>query len=246
MDEQVLYRGRAELYYRIYHWKDYESEAARVRQLLRGADVRDGARVVEAACGTGAYLAALARWYDVAGFDLSEGMLAVARAKLPGVQLWHADMADVAGAEREPPADAVVCLFSSIGYMHGQDRLASAARAFHAALRPGGAVLVEPWLTPATVEPGHPSVQTYDSDDLKVVRACVARVEGRVSILDFHWLVVRRNEGVEHFTERHALWLATREELIAAFEAAGFTVRWEDDGLMPGRGMLVGRRPRGG
>jgi ubiquinone/menaquinone biosynthesis C-methylase UbiE len=55
-DEQALYRRFAHLYDRIYHWKDYGAEAETVHVLLLGAGVREGARVVEAACGAGNYL----------------------------------------------------------------------------------------------------------------------------------------------------------------------------------------------
>lgn len=55
-DDQVLYRRRVDLYDRIYHWKDDGAEAETVHTLLRGAGVREGVRVVEAARGTGNYL----------------------------------------------------------------------------------------------------------------------------------------------------------------------------------------------
>ncbi len=43
--------------------------------------------VLEVACGTGNVLAAFAIRYEVSGLDLSEGMLAVARQKLPKAKL---------------------------------------------------------------------------------------------------------------------------------------------------------------
>jgi hypothetical protein len=86
------------------------------------------------------------------------------------------------------------------------------------------------------------ATHTYDSDELKLVRAAVHLREGRVSVLDFHWLVLRP-EGVEHFLDPHRLHLTTREELASVFTDAGFSVRIEQDGLMPGRGLLVLRRP---
>ena len=136
-----MYGKRADLYDRIYHWKDYAAEAARLRAVLRAAGVADGARVVEAACGTGSYLAHLSKWYAVEGIDLAAGALAFARKKAPRARLRKADMRDFALSR---PADAVVCLFSSWGYLRpGADRRRAAA-CFARAVRPGGVVVVDP------------------------------------------------------------------------------------------------------
>ena len=69
-----------------------------------------GRRVFEFGCGTGRNLAALGA-ASVAGCDLSEGMLAVARQRCPGAELFRHDMT-------EPPLSGVasesvdVALFS--------------------------------------------------------------------------------------------------------------------------------------
>src|SRR5689334_8434924 len=187
MPDHVMFRERAELYDRIYHWKDYAAESARVRGLLAAAGVPDGARVVEAACGTGSYLVHLAKHYDVSGFDLHEGMLDVARAKVPGATFFQADMADFA---LDPPADAIVCLFSSIGYLEPSRDLPRAAACFHRALRPGGVALVEAWYPPEGFFPGTLTVQTWDGttarppEARKVVRTVVSMAEGRRSVFD--------------------------------------------------------------
>ena len=109
------FAGVTNLYDRIYHWKDYVSEAETVRQALSGLGVTEGARVVEAACGTGSYLEQLRRWYDVSGFDIDASMVALAQGKLPDLTVWQADMVDF---DLDEPAAAIVCLFSSIGYVY--------------------------------------------------------------------------------------------------------------------------------
>lgn len=231
----TLYGPHAGLYDLIYHWKDYAQEAERVHSLLLDEGVVDGAHVVEAACGTGQYLGPLGRWYSIWGYDLNEGMVAEARGKGHDARL--ADMR----AHRFGPVDALVCLFSSIGYIAPED-LPAVASCWFESVREGGVVLVEPWIAPETAVSGHMATHTYDSEELKLVRAAVHLREGRVSVLDFHWLVLRP-EGVEHFLDPHRLHLTTHEELAAVFTDAGFSVRVEQDGLMPGRGLLVLRRP---
>ena len=239
-DTQTVYRSHAHLYDRIYHWKDYAKEAEVVRGLLRGAGVREGARVVEAACGTGSYLVHLNNWYEVSGFDLNPATLEVARQKVPKVELFQGDMTDF---ELKRPVDAIVCLFSSIGYVSPGEPLRAVAESFHRNLLPGGVVLVEPWVEPAAAIDGHLAQQTYSSDDLKLCRTGVHRVDGRRSFLSFHWLVTT-SEGVEHFVDDHTLWMTTRDEMMEVFEAAGFEARWSDEGLMPDRGVLIATRGR--
>ena len=79
-----LYGDRAELYDLTYSWKDFAGEAEKLHALLAAEGVAEGARLLDAACGTGAHLAHLARWYDAAGLDLSGEMLAVAPESLVG------------------------------------------------------------------------------------------------------------------------------------------------------------------
>lgn len=60
---------------------------ASVRETLRRVEVRDGERVLDVGCGTGALLEAIARRAPgarLAGIDLSPAMLAVARRRLAG------------------------------------------------------------------------------------------------------------------------------------------------------------------
>jgi len=240
MESQSLYSGHAELYDAIYHFKRYDAEAERIRELLEQHGVGDGSSVLDAACGTGSHLVHLRSWYDVAGFDLNQGMLELARRKLPGVSLVRSDMAAL---EVERPVDALLCLFSSIGYLLDSERLQSAARCFAAALRPGGVLLVEPFVAPRSFAPGRPMLQTFDGEQLKCARACVPALEGELAILDFHWLVLREGQpAVEHFVERHELWLCPHEVMAETFEQAGFSVAREPRGLMPDRGLLVARR----
>lgn len=235
-----MYGARAALYDAIYQWKDYRAEAERLRALLGAEGVREGGRILEAACGTGAHLVHLREWYEVAGFDLSEGMLEIARGKLAGVPLFRADMADFALAE---PADALLCLFSSIGYVYFEDRLRAAAAAFARAVRPGGALVVEPWITEEDYAPGRLTMQTVDGEDLKLCRAVVANRRGALTVLDFHWLVLRAGApDAEHFVEHHELWMCPRATLLGALEEAGFDVRWEPGGSSKDRGLVIGRR----
>lgn len=240
MENQSLYDRRAALYDAIYHFKRYDAEAERLREMLGQRGVGDGSRVLDVACGTGSHLDQLRRWYDVSGLDLNEGMLAIARQKLPDVSLELGDMADFTV---ERPRDAVLCLFSSIGYLLTREQLEAAARCFAAALRPGGVLVVEPFIEPEEYVEGRIMLQTHDGEELKCARACVSQLDGEHAVLDFNWLVLRSGQPeVEHFVERHRLWLCPGALIAETLEQAGFAVELEPRGLIPDRNVLVGTR----
>lgn len=226
----------AELYDHLYAWKDYEAEAHRLIALLSAEGLDPDARVLEAACGTGAWLEALMPTYEVAGFDLEPAMVRLARRRLPGVPVFIADMRSL---EVEAPFDVWMCMFSSIGYL-APEQWPQALAAARAALRPGGFLVIEPWIQPEAFRPNTAHATRYSSPELCISRHALSRLEGRVSVLDFEFLVTTP-EGHERFQETHRLHLMTLEEMRAALEAAGFAPRWHAEGLT-GRGLWIARR----
>lgn len=242
--DEGFYWHRARYYDPIYHWKDYAAESARLHALITEAEIAEGSRILDAGCGTGSHMVHLRDLYDVSGFDSSPHMLEMARAKLPGLPLWQADMADFAV---ERPFDGLLCLFSAIGYVFPENQLRSAAACFANAVRPGGMLIVEPWIDPNVFMPNHRMMHTYNGDDLKLCRMAASDRETRggidLAIIDFFWLALEAAaEKAEHFTERHEVWLCPRDLMHAIFEDAGFAMRFEPDGLLPGRGLFVGTR----
>src|SRR5260370_37730006 len=78
------------------------------------------------------------RWFAVEGVDLTPAMLAVARARLPGIPLHEGDMRTL---DLGKTFDAVTCLFSSIGYMTDPAELRGAIARLAAHVAPGRVVL---------------------------------------------------------------------------------------------------------
>ena len=242
-EQRRVYEDRAELYDLIYRGKDYAAEAEVVRDLLARNGVGEGADVVEAACGTGSYLLHLQHIYRVRGFDVSPAMLKLARQKLgEAVELFTADMRTFSLDE---PCDGIVCLFSSIGYLPDVAALEEAATAFWRALRPGGVLLIDPWVEPEAWREGHAFAQAERDEEsgLQACRAVVSRSQGARSILDFHWLVAVPHQGVEHFTERHVLTMFSRETFREVLTGAGFECELLEEALRPGRRFIACRKP---
>jgi len=228
------YRSRPELYDREYSFKDYAGEAATIERIVRERNA--GARtLLDVACGTGKHLEHLSTRFECEGADIDEGLLGVARQRVPGVPLHHADMRDF---DLGKQFDVVTCLFSAIGFVGGPDGLAAVARTFARHLNAGGIAVVEPWLTPDRWLVNRPHLLTHEEPDLVLARATVSGLrDERISTTEMHYLVATP-AGVEHFVEDHELYLFTNDELRAAFEAAGLTVDYDADGLI-GRGLWI-------
>ncbi len=72
--------------------------------------------LLEVACGTGGLLGRLSESYDVTGLDRSRPMLAIAKQRLPNIQLLQQDMTSLRIGRR---FDAIVCAFDSINHLQG-------------------------------------------------------------------------------------------------------------------------------
>jgi len=232
-----VFTASAELYDTIYSsFKDYEAESNRIAALLR-AEHPACLRVLDVGCGTGEHARLLTtRGFQVDGLDLDPALLRVAAKKNPASRFYEADMCAFSIGSRY---DAVLCLFSAIGYAKSIERVVQALTCARKHLAQEGIVVVEPWFTPDAVRPGHTTSHTVDSPPLRVVRTSRLDVAGRMSHLTFEYEVIGP-DGVSHATELHELGLFTVDEMLKAFGTAGLSVSYDPAGLT-GRGLYLGR-----
>jgi SAM-dependent methyltransferase len=234
-----MYEKSARIYDLLYVGtgiKDYEAETAELRRIIEESN--PAARtLLDVACGTGAHLAELSRWYEVEGADLSPAMLAVARARVaPGTALHQADMRTIALGKT---FDAVICLFSSIGYITDPSEMSATVARLAAHVAPGGVLILDGWVRPDAWREGYrPEPEIARDDEATVVRLAASRREGDLTDLDMHHLVQTAG-GVEYFMEHHRLALTPTEDYLAAVESAGLAARAIPD-YMPGRDRVVG------
>lgn len=190
------------------------------------------------ACGTGLHADVLRRWYHVEGLDLSEDQLAVARKRLPDVTFYQADMTSF---DTGKTYDAVTCLFSAIGELLDVEQVNSAIHAMALHLKPGGVLIVEPWLRPEQFNEGRVWSVFVDEPALKVARITVAERHGKIVDLYMHYMVGRPG-SVEKFVEHHQEALHTVDEYMNAFKLAGLDTAYDAEGLI-GRGLYIATRP---
>lgn len=116
---------------------------------LAAADVRfcerifdTPGRVLDLGCGTGRLAKPMiARGHRYVGVDLSDEMLATARAANPEAEFLRANLVDLAGVP-DASFDYAACLFSTLGMIRGDENRRAALRSCHRILKPGGAIVL--------------------------------------------------------------------------------------------------------
>ena len=229
---------KTNLYYdAIYSWKDYAGEAARLREVIteKARLGKPATTLLDVACGTGMHLAHLQTYLQVEGLDLDEGMLAIARERLPDVPLHLGSMNSF---DLGHHFDVVTCLFSAIGAMTTPEELQQAVSCMARHTNRGGLVIIEPWLHPDVFRIGQLNALFVDQPELKLARMSISAREGDVAVFDLRYLI-GTPQDISNITESLRLGLFTHEQYMAAFTACNLQVDFDEQGLM-GRGMYIG------
>jgi SAM-dependent methyltransferase len=237
-----MFSASAEFYDLIYSTlKDYAAEAAQIAALLH--EINPQCRtVLDVACGTGEHARLLAgHGFAVDGLDLEPAFVRIAGQKHPAGRFFVADMSDFHVPHRY---DAVLCLFSSIGYLRTLDRVRRALTCFRDHLTPGGVAIVEPWFAPGILDPTRVARHTAEANGIAVSRAGRTQIEGNISRVHFEYEITD-SSGTRHASEVHELGLFTTEELLRTFQEAGLATEYDPQGLTE-RGLYIGRVLTGG
>ena len=134
----------------------------------------------------------------------------------------------------------MTCLFSAIGHVITEENLRATVRAMTAHVRPGGLVVIEPFIDPSDYRPGHISVERGDDEDSHVVRVTYSERKGNVLNLTMHHYISAAGKVSAAEPLRFDIGMFTADQFRDAMESAGLEVFHDPEGLM-GRGLYVGR-----
>ena len=138
--------------------------------------------------------------------------------------------------------DAVVCLFSGIGYLTEEVELRQAISTMAAHLHAGGVLMIEGWVEPdywigATVR-----AEAADGDDVAVARVARSARDGMLCQISMRY-VIATHDSIVNVDEQHTMRLSEPNEFVAAFDAAGLSFERLPHMLHPGRSLYVGTAP---
>lgn len=168
----TVFADYAPWYDLLYQDKDYASEVDFVERRLRAHGAPSG-KLLDLGCGTGLHAIEFARrGWSVAGVDLSDEMIARAKARAAeanlAVPFRQGDACDT-GTERD--FDAVVSLFHVASYQRDRERLEALFRTARAALKPGGVFLFDYWYGGAVLAQGvETRVKVIERKPLRLTR----------------------------------------------------------------------------
>ncbi len=182
--------------------------------VLHAAAVGRGARVLDVGCGAGDFLAHLTRLgASAAGIDPAPGMVAYARARVPGADIRAGD------AERLPWPDGGFDLVTSINALQfAEDTMAALAELVRVTV-PGGHVGIANWAE-------------GDRNDLNTIEEAVARAAGDEPLPDGE---LRLPGGLEELLGDGGLTLVSAGLVEVPWQAP------DDDTLV--EGVLLGEDP---
>lgn len=210
----------------------------------------DSGTVVDLGCGSGIFARLLTdAGYDVVGVDISEEMVALARATAPHADLRVGSVHDIA-----LPSDvrAVVALGEVCNYATdakaGLDAIARLAEKVAAALVPGG-VFVFDVATPGRGGPGGNVVRFHDAETWSLV------MQGNEhdDVLERAITIFAREPGGDLYhrvDEHHVLRLYTESDVVRTLRDTGFDVDvragYDAPAAFPGWRVFVARHGRHG
>ncbi len=232
-----MYKELAKFYDLIYHWKDYEKESHRIKEIIVKYKKSHGKQLLDVGCGTGKHLEYFKDIYSCTGVDLNDEILDVARENIKNVIFRQADMVNL---DLNFKFDVITCLFSAIGHVKTYSNLEKTIQNFASHLENGGVVIIEPWFTKSIYWVGHPGMTTYDSEEIKIARLNSTKLEGDISVMEMHYLIAEKNKDVKYFVETHELGLFEIDKSLEIMKDAGFEAEFLEDGLMKERGLYIG------
>lgn len=230
------YSEMAEFYDALYEdVKDYAAESSVLANLIREA--RPQARtLLDVGCGPGAHARHLTdAGFDVDGVDIEPTFVEACRSRCPEGSFTVGDMRTLDLPDRY---DAVLCLFSAIGYMLDEASLDTAVERMARHLVPGGVLVIDPWFEPGEMDHGWIATTVGKTEDTTVCRMSRTVIEGNLSRLEFEYLI-GTVEGIERRSEVHELALFSQAQMEAAFAHAGLDVERKEKFLRT-RGAYVG------
>ena len=223
-----FYSRLANYYDQMYAHIDYEGAADRLDEIIQKYKKSTGKRLLDVGCGTGTHLMYLKDRYQTMGFDISEEMLSIARAKCPGINFVQGNMVSM---ELNQFFDVIICLFGAITYLTSEEDLQLTIQSFSKHTNPGGIIVIEPLFTEETFREGGMGLICLNLPDIKIARSNAARRQGNIAYLDFNFLISTRQGGTEHFIDPSPMGIFSQNTFSTLMEANGFSVEIIEPGF---------------
>ena len=210
--------------------KDYEGECDFLEEIFGQFAERPVQTILDLGCGTGGHSIPLTRrGYQVAGADVSEEMLSIARRKAFEANLpveFHAG--DVRNVNLERRFDAVISMFAVVVYMVKNRELASMFQTARRHVRPGGLFVFDSWYGPAVLtDRPRDTLKIVEPDDgRRIMRYVQPDIDVLQHMVTLNYTIVELDGDrvLDQTDEVHPLRFLFPQEVAYYMETSGFEV----------------------
>lgn len=228
---QVFGSTYAGAYDAMYYDKDYQAEADLIHGLFQKYAQGPIKSVLDLGCGTGNHVFPLVeRGYELAGVDLSEGMLTRARAKAAALTQGHKptfQLGDVRTVDVQRTFDGCIMMFAVLGYQLENADVLAALKTARKHLKPGGVFLFDVWYGPAVLamRPA-PKFRIIPAPNGRFLRYSLAELDAarQRSSVYFHLWQLEGDKVVSETEETHFMRYFFPLELAYFLETAGLSL----------------------
>jgi SAM-dependent methyltransferase len=227
--------GKYSHYYNLlYKDKDYIGEADYVRMLIRKYHA-NAKTILDLGCGTGRHDLLLAeKGYEVTGVDMSEEMLAVAKAHAEAETAPHPALSldfrqgDIREVRCGKTFDVVLSLFHVVSYQTTNDSLAATFATAKTHLNPNGVFIFDCWYGPAVLtERPVVRIKRLEDREIAVTRIAEPVMHANENVVDvnYHVFVREKSSGnVKELKETHQMRYLFRPEIELLLREAKMNV----------------------
>jgi len=208
----------------LYRDKAYGDEATHLDALIR-EQTPAAKTLLELGCGTGGHAVQLAKHgYAIHGIDLSQTMLAVARAhESDNLHFSHGDARSVRLGRT---FDTVISVFHVMSYQTTNADLSAAFSTARAHLDPGGVFVFDCWYGPAVLT-DRPvvRVRTIEDGNIVVTRIAEPAMHAAENLVDVNYHVFLRDKHTQETSElreTHRMRYLFSPEIALLLLQAGF------------------------
>lgn len=194
------------------------------------SDTDEKVSILDAACGTGKHLIALAdQGFDCAGADISARMVEIARDNalaanydIPINQAGFGQLEEVFGVSK---FDGLICLGNSLPHILQQDEMINTLGNFKAVIRPGGKLIIQNRNFDSVIQASsrwmEPQTHREESKTWIFVRFYDFDPDGRIT---FNILILSDQKGSEFHQQviSTRLWPIKMKQLVQFLESSGF------------------------
>ena len=225
----TIFRDYAYIYDALYEDKDYKKDCQFLEKIFEEYASGKIRTILDLGCGTGGHALILAeKGYKVAGIDLSQEMLEIARKKAKERKLnIEFTPGDIRNIELNQKFDAAISMFAVISYRITNEDLISTFKAALKHLKRNGLFIFDAWFGPAvlTQEPSD-RFEVIEKNNERIIRLATPVLDILNHTVDVKYKIIKlfKDKVLDKVDEVHRVRFLFPQEIELICDMIGFKV----------------------